>query len=295
MVSLIREPLVHFLLIGALMFAIYAWNRGSQTEPPRQQIVVTSGRIEQLESIFRKTWQRPPTPAELKGLVDEFVLEEAYYRRAVAIGIDRDDTIIRRRLRQKLEFLTDDAAALVSAADEDLAAYLADHPDEFRELPKYSFRQVYFNSDKHADKDAEWFDSQLEQLRSGGEEIGDPSLIADSFADAPRQVVDGTFGAGFSASLDELEAGSWQGPIRSGLGIHLILLEGRVEGRLPSLDEIRPIVQREWSNAQRIANREAMNTELLQDYEVVIEWPEADTEEPAEAVAGSEVNEARGS
>ena len=114
-----REPLFHFLLIGAIMFAIYAWRRENVSSLSREQIVVTPGRIEQLRTIFQKTWQRPPTDAELKGLIDDFVLEEVYYRQAVAMGIDRDDTIIRRRLRQKLEFLTDDAAAMVAATDED--------------------------------------------------------------------------------------------------------------------------------------------------------------------------------
>ena len=288
MIRLLREPLVHFLLIGASMFAIYAWRSGADSEPTREQIVVTAGRIKQLNVIFQKTWQRPPTSAEMKGLIDEFVLEEAYYRKAVAIGIDRDDTVIRRRLRQKLEFLTDDAAALVSATDEDLAAYLAEHADTFRESPKYSFRQVYFNPDRHADKDATWFADQVERLRAGESEIGDPSLIAESFVDAPRQAVDGSFGTGFSTSLDELELETWQGPIRSGIGLHLILLENRVEGRLPSLDEIRPIVEREWSNVQRIANRKAMDAELLKAYEVVIEWPQQEVAGSADTVAGPE-------
>lgn len=281
----LREPLFHFLLIGAAMFAVYAWKRGRDSERTPDKIVVTAGRIKQLTTIFQKTWQRPPTAAELKGLVDEFVLEEVYYRQAVAMGIDRDDTIIRRRLRQKVEFLTDDAAALVSATDADLAQYLADHPEPFRQSPTYTFRQVYFNPDKHADKDEQWFAGQLQRLQSGDDEVGDPSLIANDFADADRRVIDGTFGAGFSTSLDDLKLSQWQGPVRSGLGLHLIRLEKRVEGRLPELDEIRPIVQREWSNARRLVNREAMNKELLKGYEVVIQWPELDASESVDVAA----------
>ena len=272
---ILREPLVHFLVIGALMFALYAWNRDGRSEPTRDQIVVSAGRIEQLNTIFQKTWQRPPTPDELKGVIDDFVLEEVYYRQAIAMGIDRDDTVIRRRLRQKVEFLTDDAAALVSATDEDLATYLADHPETFRGPPQYTFQQIYFNPDKHADKDGQWFKGQLDRAQSGSDEVGDPSLIADAFTNASQRVVDGTFGVGFSAALDELEVGQWQGPIRSGLGLHLIRLENRREGRLPTVEEVRPIIQREWSNAQRLATREAMNRELLKRYDVVIEWPDS--------------------
>ena len=117
MQRLLREPLLHFLLVGACLFLIYAWNRDSGSRSSTEQIVVSTGRIQQLATVFQRTWQRPPTDDELKGLIDDFVLEEVYYRQAVEMGIDRDDTIIRRRLRQKLEFLTDDATTLVAATD----------------------------------------------------------------------------------------------------------------------------------------------------------------------------------
>ena len=167
-----------------------------------------------------------------------------------------------------------------------LAQYLADHPEKFRESPRYTFHQVYFNPDQHADKDEQWFADQLERVRSGAKEVGDPSLIADSFTDANRRAVDGTFGTGFSASLDGLTLSQWQGPIQSGLGLHLVRLDQRRAERLPKLDEIRPHVQREWSNEQRSANREAMNKELLKGYEVVIEWPVAGDNEDAVTESG---------
>ncbi len=108
----LREPLVHFLLLGGVLFLIFGLTNQTGTTNSDQRIVVSAGRIEQLATVFGKTWQRPPTSKELKGLIDDFVLEEVYYRQAVAMGIDRDDTIIRRRLRQKLEFLTDDVSSL---------------------------------------------------------------------------------------------------------------------------------------------------------------------------------------
>ncbi len=272
--KILREPLVHFLFLGAVLFLIFGLTNQSGTTSSDQRVVVSVGRIEQLATVFGKTWQRPPTSEELKGLIDDFVLEEVYYRQAVAMGIDRDDTIIRRRLRQKLEFLTDDVSSLVEPTDEELAAYLADNQETFRVSPTYTFRQVYVNPEKHGDNTEAYVAEQLELLRSGKAHGGDASLLPESFDQDSRQVIDGTFGMGFSGELDKLSIGEWQGPVRSGLGIHLVRLAARTEGRLPELAEIRSVVQREWSNEKRIANRRKMNDRLLADYEVIIEWPE---------------------
>ena len=272
--KVLREPLVHFLLIGAVLFLIFGLTNKTGTISSDQRIVVSVGRIEQLATVFGKTRQRAPTSEELKGLIEDFVLEEVYYRKAVAMGIDRDDTIIRRRLRQKLEFLTDDVFSLVEPTDEELAAYLGDNQEKFRTSATYTFQQVYVNPEKHGDDTEVYVAEQLELLHSGTTHGGDASLLPESNDQGSRQVVDGTFGMGFSDELDKLPIGNWQGPVRSGFGIHLIRLEARTEGRLPQLAEIRPVVQREWSNEKRIANRRKMNDRLLGDYEVIIEWPE---------------------
>jgi len=275
MKKIFREPLLHFLLIGVGLFFVYRLVNHSDTAGDSdQRIVITAGRIEQLTTAFEKTWQRPATDEELKGLIDEFALEEVYYRQALAMGIDRDDTIIRRRLRQKMEFLTDDVASLVEPSDEELAAYLAEHEDTFRESPTYTFRQVYFDPEKHGDTPRARVAEKLVALRAGQTAVGNASLLPQSFDVATRQVVDGTFGGGFSLQLDELTIGDWQGPVRSGLGLHLIFLETRAEGRLPQLAEIRRVVQREWSNDKRIANHRRVNDRLLAEYEIVIEWPQ---------------------
>ena len=287
----LKEPLLHFLVIGAVLFVVYSsMNESEEEAESGQRIVVTSGRVEQLAGIFAKTWQRPPTKEELQGLIDDFVLEEAYYRQAIEMGLDRDDTIIRRRLRQKMEFLTDDTASLIEPTDEELATYLAEHEDSFRESGTYTFQQVYFNPEKHGDDPETYVSEQLRFLRSkeprtgsGNIEIGDVSLLPTSFQKATGRVVDGTFGRGFSLKLDKLEIGQWQGPVRSGLGFHLIRMDSITKGRLPELSEIRPIVQREWSNARRLAVREETNKSLLKNYDVVIQWPDDTADTPEEA------------
>ena len=279
--NLLREPLVHFMMIGAALFALYGAAGGSDSDDSERRIVVSAGRIEQLANIFAKTWQRPPRDDELKGLVDDFVLEELYYRQALAMGLDRDDTIIRRRMRQKFEFLTDDSLP-VQASDEELAAYVAENRSKFIEETAYTFRQIYFNPERHALGSREggqspegFVKARLDALRQGKAVSGDPSLLAESFDRASRRVVDGTFGRDFSRRLDDLATGEWQGPLRSGLGIHLIRLDARIEGKLPELAEIRPMVQREWAHQKRIEFRRQMNERLLKEYQVVIEWPQS--------------------
>jgi len=295
MKKLSREPLLHFLLIGVALFVVYDWVADDERNDfasgeTGQQIVVSAGRIEQLANVFAKTWQRPPNKDELQGLIDDFVLEEVYYRQAVAMGIDRDDTIIRRRLRQKMEFLTDDTAALIEPTEEALATYLAEHEDTFRESGTYTFQQVYFDPEKHGDDPENHVAEQLTKLRSEEArpesrqiEFGDVSLLPTAFQEASRRAVDGTFGSGFSQELDKLEIGPWLGPVPSGLGFHLIRIDSVTKGRLPELSEIRPIVQREWSNERRLAVREETNKSLLQNYDVVIQWPEQTAETPDEA------------
>jgi hypothetical protein len=273
MTRIIREPLFHFLLIGAALFVIFGFVDERTTGGVNDQIVVSTGRIQQFENIFAKTWHRPPTAEELKGLIDDFVLEEIYYRQAVAMGIDRDDTVIRRRMRQKFEFLTDDMTATISPSDEALAVYLAANADEFIRDNTYTFEQVYINPDRSStDLDREVAE-QLAALQAGVPPTGNNGLLPAYFDAVPARLIDSSFGTGFSSRLDTLSAGTWQGPIESGLGLHLIRVDSRTEGALPDLADIRPIVEREWANDKRLETRQQINEKLLSNYDVVIAWP----------------------
>jgi hypothetical protein len=142
---LIREPLVHFLLLGAVIFAAYSWAPKRASADPGQ-IVITQGQLASMREGFTRTWQRPPTREEWEGLIRDRVREEVYYREALALGMDKDDLIIRRRLRQKMEFITEDLAALIEPTDDELRAYLKEYPDKFRRedrMPEFEeVRQV---------------------------------------------------------------------------------------------------------------------------------------------------------
>lgn len=271
MKKLLREPLIHFAVIGAALFIVYGLLNDNDSGGTDNQVVVSAGRIEQLVSIFQKTWQRPPTADELKNLIDDFVLEEVYYREAVAMGIDRNDAVIRRRLRQKLEFFTDDMSAALSPTDQELSAYVASNQQLFKTDSTYTFSQIYINA--RPDELDRIVSETLTGLREGKPVPQGAGLLPEDFDAAPSRVVNGTFGANFSQKLDALEVGQWVGPVESGLGAHLILLQDRVAGFVPELADIRPIVEREWSNDKRIETRRTINEKLVANYDVVIEWP----------------------
>jgi len=283
MKKLLREPLFHFLLIGAALFVVFGLVNDRTSSNADTRVVVSAGRIGQLENIFTKTWQRPPTAIELKGLVDDFVLEEIYYRQAVAMGIDRDDTVIRRRLRQKFEFLTDDIAAAAAPSDEDLATYLAANSEKFRRDTTYTFEQVYINADRPGVDLEAYMAEKLSALRVGKAVEGDSGMLPTFFDQTPSRIIDGNFGSDFSASLDLLPLDEWQGPIESGLGLHLIRMKTRVAGTLPDIAEVRSIVEREWAHDKRLQTRRIINEQLLNDYDVVIEWPSEQSTELVES------------
>ena len=277
--SLAREPLVHFLLLGALLFVLDAWLR--PTASAGEEIVVSEARIRNLAQNFRRTWQRPPTRDELSGLIDSHIREEVLYREALALGLDRDDTIIRRRLRQKVEFITEEAAALAKPSDEELARYLADHADAFSVDPRVSFAQVYLDRARRgAGLEAE-VGRLLDRLNGAGDAL-DPArvgdglmLLAPSYENTSQTEIARLFGDGFAQALVAQPTGRWVGPIESGYGVHLVRVDRLMPGGTPALDEVRPLVEREWANARRQELGEAYYEKLRAKYTIRVQMPEA--------------------
>jgi PPIC-type PPIASE domain len=275
MKRLIREPFIHFLLLGA---AIFIANRlvSGRADNQLGKIVITQGQITSMVIGFSRTWQRPPTREELEGLIRDRVREEVYYREAVALGLDRDDTIVRRRLQQKLEFVTADVAALAEPTDAELTEYLKAHIDVFRVDRKFSFSQVYLDPSKHGNRLAQDATRLLTQLQQEGRNadlysLGDPFLLEHRFEAAPTTEIAKQFGDKFVAKLVDVPIGQWFGPVETGYGMHLVFVEERTEGRLPALTEVRDAVRREWTNARRMESNEKLFQRLLKRYELVIE------------------------
>jgi hypothetical protein len=279
MKSVLREPLVHFLLLGGLLFLCFEW-RGGSGGPGSTRIAVTPGQVEHLASGFARTWQRLPTDVELKGLVDDYVKEEIATREAAAMGLDRDDTIIRRRLRQKLEFLVEDAGEQAPPTDAELQAWVNTHPDAFGVEPQLSFRQVYVSPDRRrasAPADAE---KLLGRLRAAGPEavidrLGDPSMLPAEEPLVPLREVARLFGDDFAQEMLKVDPGAWVGPVESPYGLHLVLVRERVAASVPDLATIRPVVEREVLAERKKKELSALYERLLGKYTVVIEMPKA--------------------
>ena len=276
MKELLKEPFLHFVLIGAALFVLFAVVNDDYT-PEDDTIIITEGKIENLATIFAKTWQRPPTQEELDGLIEDYLKEEVFYREALAMGLDSDDLIIRRRMRQKMEFVAEDFAASIEPTDQELSEFLTGNMEKFEIPPQYTFRQVYLDPDKHVrslEADAE---ELKRRLQSGAirniEEAGDPIMLTHRFVQATPFEITRAFGDNFTIAISSLQKGQWQGPVRSGYGFHLVLLEDVTLSREPELAEVRPEVEREIMNERRLETLDAFYQGLRGKYEVIIEDP----------------------
>ena len=274
---IIREPLLHFLLLGAAIFAVHH-GMPNRDEGERGRIVITQGQIEHLATGFAMIWKRQPTADELAGLVRDHVREEVYCREAMAMGLEKDDTVIRRRLRQKMEFITDDLAAQVQPTDADLSAYLEAHPEQFRVGPRFTFQQVYLNPALHGTnllRDGNHLMAQLpaDGARTDASAQGDASLLENRFNAMLVREVAGQFGEKFANALAGLKPGQWHGPLESSYGQHWVWVSDRTEGRIPPLSEVHDAVRREWENIRRMEANEKVYQDMLKRYVITIERP----------------------
>ncbi|UCF20651.1 MAG: peptidyl-prolyl cis-trans isomerase [Gemmatimonadota bacterium] len=273
-----REPLVHFLALGALLFLIGAIARGDVDRT--DEILVGPGDVEQLVEGFRRTWQRPPTQAELQGLVEERIKEEVFFREALAMGLDQEDAIIRRRLRQKLEFLTEDLAMQAEPTEAELQEYLDGHSDAFRSDDRLTFSQIYLSTDRRGAEGARQEAERLLEELAGVQRdvdtsaLGDPLMLGHRFEAISEREVGRLFGDRLAAALKDVEPGAWTGPLESGFGLHLVFVADREEGRVPPLAEIAAAVRREVLAERREQVNEQIYRRMLERYSVTVEWPE---------------------
>ena len=277
MKRLLREPLLHFLLLGALLFAAHGMlSQENSGEPGR--IVVTQGQIESMRLLYARTWQRAPTDAELQGLLRSHVREEVLYREGLALGLDRDDPIIRRRVGQKLEFVGASAED-VEPGEAELQAYLDAHPAVFAVEPSFTFRHIYLDPrrrEKTVAADAARMLDGLNSLESGldASGLGDPTILPLAFDKASASRIKNTLGSQFAKALAGIAPGPWSGPVASGYGMHLVQVGERTESRIPALAEVREAVKREWQLARRVEASEKFYENLLKRYTVIIEQPQ---------------------
>jgi len=272
----LRDPLVHFLILGAVLFAVYALSTGVFSSNQARRVEIGGAEIEFLVANFERQWGRGPTPEEKQRLIDARVREEILYREALAVGLDRNDVVVRRRMVQKMELLTQDLALMTDPTDEELRAFLEERRDEYRVPPRLSFSQIYFNADRRGAAVEEDALRLLAELRSetaqpgSGSGRGDPIMLDHDYSRKDPQEVARVFGDRFAESLFDLEPG-WQGPIVSGYGLHLVHVGEREEGRVAEYEEIRDRLVDSYNRVRRQRANETLFRNLADRYEVLID------------------------
>jgi hypothetical protein len=271
---LLREPLLHFLVFGAAVFALYRVTSGRSAADNR--ILVSVARQRSLAETFRLIWQRPATEPELRALVADYVREEVLVREAVRLGLDQDDPVVRRRLRTRMDVFFDDTSPVALPTDAQLQAFVDAHPAAFRTDSRISFVQVYLSPARQGAQMEERARRVKEALdrappTTDGSALGDQSMLGTHFEAVSERDVSRIFGEEFAKALADAPLNGWSGPIRSGYGVHFVKVYERVPGRPARLEEVREGAQREWL-AQETANaREGAYQALLGKVKVTIE------------------------
>ena len=268
----VREPLVHFLLIGLFLFALYGFAGSSGTD---RDIRVDDNVAAALYAQFSRTWQRPPTAQEMKVLVDSYVRDEIFYREGVVLGLDRDDPTIKRRVSQKFTTIAEETQAAKPPTDVELSRWMQQHVDRYADPTLVTFDQIAFDTRRNDATGPSELQSARKALAAGADPLtlGNGHMLLPHFERYPIDLVGRDFGPEFARALLGLHRAQWAGPIRSGYGVHLVKVENAVPGRLPKLDQVRAAVARDYEQDRRKRSLEAAYLKLRQGYRV--EYPEA--------------------
>jgi peptidyl-prolyl cis-trans isomerase C len=269
--SLIREPLAQFLLAGLVIFLVSSFFGGFQDDGERT-IVVDAAQTENLAAAFIQTWRRPPNQQELDALIADYVRGEVYYREAKRIGLDVDDPVIRNRLRSKMEFITEAQAEAEQPSDAELAAWFDRRKARYASEVQYSFDHVFIDPSRPGNP-RQRASQGLSQLRGGADwkKVSDPIPLPASLTRAKRDDIARDFGEPFTKELDTIVPGQWIGPIRSGLGLHLVRLGARQTFDPPKFADVRDKVEIDWRFDSKGRRERAAFEALLKDYQVKIE------------------------
>ncbi|MCB1922474.1 MAG: peptidyl-prolyl cis-trans isomerase [Gammaproteobacteria bacterium] len=287
--TLAGEPLVHFAVIGGLLFVLFAVDGDAVVEPPSQRIIVDASEVQRLIVPFEKTWLRPPTQAEIEGLVADHIKEEILYREAKALGLDDDDLIIRRRLRQKMEFINQDLSVPREPTDAELEQYLQANLDHYRGADRFSFEQVFLagGGEDVATRAARL----LRELHAAQDGVavagaaGDPTLLPARMREASAAEAARVFGSAFSDRLAEMPVGAWAGPYTSTFGVHLVRVTARDTATAPTLANRRTALVRDWRAAQRQQADERLYQAIRARYTVRVTYPNAASDASPSRVA----------
>lgn len=271
------EPLVHFIVIGTALFVLYGlWGQQDAQEQERA-ITITAGEIGWMTDAWQKRWNRPPTKQEREGLIKQYLRETVLYREAVAMGLDRDDVVIRRRMAQKLEFLTQDLISPEPPAQEDLQLYFEEHMDRYQQPDLITTTHVFFDPDMRGDKTLQYAETikdklnKLQQPPQDAQAFGDSFMLQSYYPERSEAELAKLFGSGFAQPVFELAPQEWHGPVLSGYGTHLVYIHDRREMDPPTLTEVEEQVMQDWENDEREKLNEQFINSLMARYDVTIE------------------------
>jgi len=291
---LLREPLVHFVVLGGVLFGAYAILEPDRDEPPPPtEIRLTLDELAQLLTVFESKWLRAPTQDEFNAMVEDHIRQEILYREALALGLDENDIIVKRRMAQKMQFLVEDVTAAREPTTDELRLWYAENSDLFTMPARLSFRHLYFSPDRrgdHAQADAA---AALVELAGKSENAeltassADPFMFQNYYADRTPQAIAREFGPEFATGLARLPQGSWQGPIESGYGWHLVFVDSVVPGRVPRFEEIEQEIRTAWLGKQKEEAWRTAYEELRAKYKVLLPVP---AEEAISPISGGNLS-----
>lgn len=273
----LKEPLVHFLLLGAGIFGVHAWRQGdtdSEAEDKGKRIEINAAVITRLTDAWTRQFLRPPSAADLSGQVDAHIKEEVLCREALAMGLDRDDSIVRRRLAQKLEFLTQDISMAAPPDEEALARFFTQHAARYSRPAEVGFRHVFFSRERRGPTVEDQAREALAALTKSGvseETLGDPFLHDFTFAGQREQDVSGLFGPEFARTVMSAPLGTWTGPVSSSYGLHLLLVTEHAGPQPEPLARVRDTVMRDLLDERRRQANGEVIAGLRKNYEIVID------------------------
>jgi len=290
--KILSNPLFHFLILTLLIYVVYGFFGVKQNTDSERTIVVTQSTINWLEESWEKLWIRPPTENEMDGLIDQYIRETILYREALNMGLDKDDVIIRRRLAQKFEFLTQDLIQAPEPSDEKLTVYFNENIDKYKKPDLTTFTHIFFDPDKREEKtlkDAEQSKiklNKLEQPTEGIDQFGDTFMLQSYYPERTEQEILKLFGSEFAKAVsEEIPTGEWYGPVLSGYGTHLVYVDRRIQTPEPQFDALRELVIEDWKEKKRQEINDNFYKNLIARYNIIIEKPDDTDSEDSEAGA----------
>jgi len=276
----LHEPLVHFLLIGAALFGIYSLTpAGSAAPAPSREIRLSYGELAQLAQLFQSQWRREPMPEEFSRLIESKIQQEVLYREALAMGLDRDDEIVKRRMAQKMQFLAEDVAAAREPTTAELRSWFEKNSAMFSQPPRLSFRHLYFSSDRRGARAREDAETALATLAGQPQDsklaasLTDRFMFQDYYRDRAPDFLGKEFGPRFALAVAQLAPGSWQGPIESGYGWHLVFVDTVIPGHVPAFEEVEGDVKTAWLAEQKAQAWEKAYKDMRAKYTVLLPAP----------------------